>query len=124
MVSKLTETANYVSSNIVDLVSLCFMSGLDQNLTKLLELPPSIDDRLYTIEIVPYSDPVMGEPIYIVRAFLTPTPSTYGQAELPWTTNSFFNVDPAASSVSGGTGTMVIHCQKVGTNITMRFTRG
>ena len=87
-------------------------------------MPSSIYDNLYTIDIIPFSDPVMGEPIYIVRAYLTLSPSTYGQSELPWTTDSFFNIDVAASSVSGGTGNMVIHCQKIGTNITMRFTRG
>ena len=81
VVSKLTETADLVASDIIDLVSLCFLSDLDQNLTKLLELPPSIGDNLYTIDIVPYFDPVIGEPIYIVRASLALTPSTYGQVE-------------------------------------------
>lgn len=123
VVSKLTETASHVSFNIVDLVSLCFLSDADQNLTKTVGLPPSIYDNLYTIEIVPFSDLVMGETIYIVRAYLTLSPSTYGQSELPWTTDSFFNIDVAASSVSGGAGT-VIHCQKIGTNITMSFMRG
>ena len=121
---KLKETTNRVSSTIVDLVSLCFLTDVDQNLTKIVEVPSNIYDKMYTLEIYPYSDVVMGENIYVVRAYLTLYPSTYGLTELPWTADSFLNVDAAASSIPVGTGNIVIHCQKIGDTITIGLISG
>lgn len=121
---KLQETANCVSSTIIDLVSLCFLSDADQNLTKTIDVPSNIYDKMYTLEIYNYSDIVMGETIYIIRAYLTLYPSTYGQSELPWTTDSFLKVDATASSIPVGTDNIGIHCLKKGDTITIGLISG
>ena len=121
---KLKETANRVSSTISDLVLLCFLSDADQNLTKVIEVPSNIYNEMYTIEIYSYSDLVMEETIYVIRAYLTLNPSTHGLSELPWTADSFLNVDVAASSIPVGNSKISIHCQKIGDYITIGFIRG
>jgi len=121
---KLQETANHVSSTIADLVLLCFLSDVDQNLTKVIDVPSDIYDEMYNIEIYSYSDLVMEETIYVVRAYLTLSSSTHGLSELPWTADSFLEVDVAASSISVGTSKISIHCQKIDNNITIGLIKG
>lgn len=118
---KLRETANNIASNIVDLISLCFLSDVDQNLNRTIDVPTDIFNSIYSIEIYTYSDPIMKEDFYIVRAYLTLNPSIHGQSELPWTGDGILNIDPATSSISAGAGNLVIWCKKIGNNITIGF---
>jgi len=122
--SNLKDVADYVASNIVDLVSLCYLSHGDQNLNITIKIPTRIGNDIYTIRIFSFSDPNAEENLYIVRAYLTSNPSTYGQAELPWSSSEYVSVDPAASSVSSSIGYLVIWCRKTDENIVIGFAEG
>jgi hypothetical protein len=121
---KLRDIANQVSSTIVDLVSLCFLSEVDQNLTKRIELPSGIDNNLYTIKIDTYTDFLIDETYYVIRTYLTSKPTIFEQSELPWTVNGLLNIDAGASTVSNGSGKIVITCEKTGDIITLGLLRG
>ena len=118
---KLKEVADYVASNIMDLISLCYLSSGDQSLNKTVTVPESIGNNIYTIAIANFSDPAAGEVLYVVRAYLTLSPSVYGESELPWTSGGGIRVDSSASSISAGVGSFIIWCRKTGDTITVGF---
>jgi len=122
--NKLEEIADHVASNIVDLVSLSYLITGDSILNKTVTLPKGVGDDIYTVRILNFSDPVTGEILYVVRAYLTLDPSVYGDSELPWTSGGRLSFDPTASSISGGVENTIVWCRKTGENIVIGFAMG
>ena len=122
--NKLEEIADHVASNIVDLVSLSYLVTGDNILNKTITLPKGVGDDIYTVNVLNFSDPVTGEILYAVRAYLTLNPSVYRDSELPWTSGGRLTVDPTASSISGGVENTIVWCRKTGDNIKIGFAIG
>ncbi len=93
--SNLQDAADYVSSQIVDLVNLCFTSTEDQLLIKELEIPQQVGGSVYIIKIA-YSEDLVK-----IVAYFFSNPSILGESLLPWSTGGnieFFNgTDPGIS---------------------------
>jgi len=81
---QLQEAADYVASNIADLVSLCFINPIDQLVIKTLDLPEKIGEDYYSIIIVKPIVSDAGEEIILVKAYLNSNPYVYGEAILPF----------------------------------------
>lgn len=94
---QLQEAANYVSSNLVDLFSLCTLSSTDQLLIKSLDMPANIGDSFFNVTIIKNINPETLETSLVVRAILTAGYSAtggwaqYNEAPLPWTTIKIWN---------------------------------
>ena len=78
MVSNLQEVADYVSSEIVDLVSLGSLSAEGQLLIKELQLPEKIGGHVYNLTITESGDTLK------VQVYLRSDPSVFGESILPW----------------------------------------
>jgi len=91
LATQLQEAADYVSSNLVDLVSLCFISPTDQVLIKTLEMPENIGINVYTVTLVEKTNPITQEKLFVVKAFFDFRPSIYRESLLPWTTIKIWN---------------------------------
>jgi len=76
--SNLQEIAEYVASEIVDLVSLLSLSMGDQLLIKGLQMPEKIGGNIYNLTITKSGDALK------VRVYLASNPSVYGESVLPW----------------------------------------
>ncbi len=88
---QLQETANYVSSIFVDIVSLSLTSPVDQTLAKTLELPEFVGSDYYVVTLSENFNPITGEKIATVRVFLTNRPTTYRESVLPWSIVTIWN---------------------------------
>jgi len=75
---ELKEVADYVSDTFVNLYFLANSSDLNFNLTKELDLPESIHNRAYMIEILHDEE---GSALS-VRVYLRDEPSVYGESRL------------------------------------------
>jgi len=124
---QLQEAADYVSSNLVDLVSLCFISPTDQLLIKTLEMPENIGVNVYTVTLVEKTNPVTHEKLMIVKAHFDFRPSIYRESLLPWTTIKIWNgtsigdlgrVEPKLS-ISSSASNMVIWALRQAEEITV-----
>jgi len=83
---QLSKIANYIGYDAVDLVSLCYISDLDQLLVKNLTLPSGLTAYGYnmTVERVGQS--------MLVRVYLISDTLVYGEYTLPWSTESSIEI--------------------------------
>jgi len=116
----LEKISNYVASNVMDMVSLCYMSGVNQVISKRLEIPARIGAYGYNITILQMT----GEENFKVRAYLVSRPTIYGESTLPWSTSGMMKIyngtdigienlsfDPKISVFSGSSN-IVVWCLK------------
>ena len=120
--SQLEEIAGYISSNIVQLVSLTTLSDEDQFLIK-------------EFKIQRYVDPISQEEVFRVRVYLISKSSTYGVSYLPWSEGGSIHIyngtDPGipgsslspAVSLSSGYEEICVWSLKRGTEITVGLGR-
>ena len=89
---QLSKIANYIGSDIEDLVSLCYISELNQMLIKNLTLPTGLASYGYNMTIEKIGQSML------VRVYLISESEVYGEYILPWPTESnirFYNgLDP------------------------------
>jgi hypothetical protein len=78
---QLSKIANYIGSDMVDLVSLCYISAEDQLLIKNITLPAGITAYQYNMAIEKTTQ-------NIVRVSLVSESYVYGDYALPWSTES------------------------------------
>ena len=83
---QLSKIANYIGSDIVDLVSLCYISELDQMLIKTLTLPTGLTAYGYNMTIEKIGQSML------VRVYLISESEVYGEYILPWPTESNIRV--------------------------------
>jgi hypothetical protein len=83
---QLSKIANYIGSDIVDLVSLCYVSELDQLLIKDLKLPAGLTTYEYNITIEKTTQNML------VRVSLISESGVYGEYILPWSTENNIKV--------------------------------
>ncbi|MBS7631388.1 hypothetical protein KEJ47_07435 [Candidatus Bathyarchaeota archaeon] len=85
--AQLNQVANYVASNLVDLVSLNQMISGDKCLVKTIEIPYSIGENLYNVSLIPMIS--SGGDINVIRviAFIEKM-NLYAMVDLPWSVDS------------------------------------
>ncbi len=83
---QLSKIANYIGSDIVDLVSLCYISELNQMLIKNLTLPTGLTAYGYNMTIEKIGQSML------VRVYLISESLVYGEYILPWPTESNIRV--------------------------------
>jgi len=83
---QLSKIANYIGSDIVDLVTLSHVSDLDQLLVKNLTLPAGITSYGYNMTIE-----TIRQTMY-VRVYLISDSLVYGEYALPWSTESSIKI--------------------------------
>lgn len=88
---QLEEAANYIASNLADLISLCLISPADQLVVKTLDMPEKIGESYYSIAITKSVDPYIGEEMVTVKVYLNSDPFTIGEAILPFTLINVWN---------------------------------
>ncbi len=83
---QLSKIANYIGSDAVDLVSLCYINDMDQLLVKNLTLPAGITAYEYnmTVERVGQS--------MLVRVYMISDSLVYGEYTLPWSAESSIEI--------------------------------
>jgi len=96
--SNLQEVADYASSEIVDLVSLCSLSVEDQILIKEIRIPEEIRNYAYNLTIIE-----SGE-LLKVFIYLTSNPAVFGESILPWLIGTQFSVFNGTNFGINGTG--------------------
>lgn len=133
--SQLEEIAGYVSSNIVQLVSLTTLSDEDQFLIKEFKIPKYVANSLYQVTIEKYVDPVSQNEVLRVRVCIVSPSSIYGVSYLPWSEGRVIRVyngtDPGipesslspAVSLSSGYEEICVWSLKRGTEITVGLGR-
>ncbi len=123
IVVQLSKIANYIGSDIVDLVSLCYLGDQDQFLIKNVTLPSGLTAYGYNITIEE-----IGQSL-LVRVYLISDSYVYGEYALPWSTESNIevydgsgtypsNLTPrfAVDNLEKG---IVVWCQRAGDQITI-----
>ncbi len=120
----LQDVSQYVSGEIVDLVSLCYLSTEDQVIFKQLDIPQNISLEAYNLSIVSSQGLLKVIAQSIVR------PSLYGESLLPWSADGkigFYNgTDPGITDtritikprVSSVWKNLIVWCLKKGDRIT------
>jgi hypothetical protein len=83
---QLSKIANYIGSDIEDLVSLCYISKLNQMLIKNLTLPTGLTSYGYNMTIEKIGQSML------VRVYLISESEVYGEYILPWPTESNIRV--------------------------------
>jgi hypothetical protein len=83
---QLSKIANYIGSDIVDLVSLCYISELDQMLIKNLTLPTGLTSYGYNMTIEKIGQSML------IRVYLVSESLVYGEYILPWPIESNIRV--------------------------------
>jgi len=83
---QLSKIANYIGSDMVDLVSLCYIGELDQLLIKSLTLPAGLTVYGYNMTVEK-----IGQNM-VVRIYLISDSLVYGEYALPWSTESSIKV--------------------------------
>jgi len=129
LAQQLQEVTDYVSANIVDLVSLCFISPTDQLLIKGLEMPENIGTYFYSVTLQNATNPVTQEKLLMVRAFFDSRPTIYRESLLPWSMEGKLKIWNGAGinnprlqprfSVSSGASNMVVWALKQDEDITV-----
>ena len=128
LAQQLQEVTDYVSANIVDLVSLCFISPTDQLLIKGLEMPENIGTYLYSVTLKNTTNPVTQERLLMVQAFFDSRPSIYKESLLPWSMEGKLKIWNGTEinqkiqekfSISSGASNIVAWALKQGEEITV-----
>jgi hypothetical protein len=79
---QLSKIANYIGSDTVDLVSLCYISDENQTLIKKITLPAGLTAYGYNMTIEKIGQSML------VRVYLISDSDVYGEYTLPWSTES------------------------------------
>jgi len=79
---QLEKVSNYFAANIVDLVSLCYMSKTDQLIIKSLDIPTSLMGYGYAVTILNTTEAI------IVRSSLFSLTAVSGEYALPWSVDA------------------------------------
>jgi len=120
----LQDVSQHVSGEIVDLVSLCYLSTGDQLIFKELDIPKNINLEAYNVSIVSSQGLLKVVAQSIVRL------SLYGESLLPWSADGnigFYNgTDPGINdpritpkvSVSSISENLIVWCLKKEDRIT------
>jgi hypothetical protein len=130
--TQLEEVVNYISSNAIDLVSLCSLSNLDQLIMEELEVPERVNTNYYNITIERVKDPNTKEWLFTVRAHLNSQPTILKESNLPWSAEGNLRVyngtDPLGITdstlqpeliVSSNSANIVVWCLKNGEKTTI-----
>jgi|GEM_PF-973874 len=83
---QLSKIADYIGSDTVDLVSLCYINDMDQMLVKNLTLPAGLTAYGYNMAVEK-----AGQSMF-VRVYLISDSLVYGEYALPWSTESGIKV--------------------------------
>jgi hypothetical protein len=124
--------ANYIGSDLVDLVSLCYMSETNQLVIKSLNFPAGLTAYGYEVTIENMAQSMR------VQANLISEYEVYGEYILPWSADGTIriyngsdvevenyiqserpNLTPKTMVFNGETGIVVIWCAKIGDQITV-----
>jgi hypothetical protein len=124
--------ANYIGSDLVDLVSLCCISETDQLVIKSLNFPEGITAYGYEATLENTAQGIR------VQANLISESEVYGEYILPWSADSHIriyngsdveienyiqserpNLNPEVMVFNGETGTVVVWCVKIEDQITI-----
>jgi len=89
--AQLKQAADFLASNIVDLVTLSQLTEGDQFLVKVVETPTFIGERLYNISLVTMT-PSYGDMEVIRVVTRIDALSIYATADLPWSVNSAIKI--------------------------------
>ena len=125
---QLQEVTDYVSANLVDLVSLCFISPTDLLLIKGLQMPENIGTYLYSVTLKNTTNPVTQERLLMVQAFFDSRPSIYRESLLPWSMEGKLKIWNGTEinqkiqekfSISSGASNIVAWALKQGEEITV-----
>lgn len=125
---QLQEAADYVSSNFVDLISLCSISSSDQLLVKTLEMPKGIGTDAFSTSLIEMVNPITFKRYLTIRAIMNSQEgwSMYKEATLPWVAVKVWNgtIVQGLNRILPGltissTASPVIWVQKLGTEITI-----
>jgi len=126
---QLQEVTDYVSANLVDLVSLCFISPTDLLLIKGLQMPENIGTYLYSVTLKNTTNSVTQERLLVIRAFFDSKPSICKESLLPWSTEGKLKIwngtgidNPRLQprfSISSGASNIVAWALKQGEEITV-----
>jgi hypothetical protein len=84
--AQLETVTDYISSNIVDLVTLCALSNIDQLIIEGLEIPVHLNTTYFSITLVQVEDHHTHEELFSIRTYLDSKPTTLKEATLPWST--------------------------------------
>lgn len=87
---QLQEAADYVSANLIDLVSLAQISATDQFLVKSVSLPQNIGSDFFIITISEEKNEVQQKQL-LVKAFFSSRPTIQMESVLPWMTIGTWN---------------------------------
>lgn len=85
--AQLNQVANYVASNLVDLVAINQMISGDKCLIKTIEIPYSIGENLYNISLIPMTSSTGSVNVIKVVAFIEKL-NLYAMVDLPWSVDS------------------------------------
>ena len=86
--TQLEEIADYISSNVIDLVSLCSLSNLDQLIIKELDILEFVSETYYyNITLVEIKDPNTQEWLFAIRTYPVSKPTIIKESNLPWSAN-------------------------------------
>ena len=88
---QLGQVADYISSNIVDLVTLGQLTDRDQFLTKEIEIPRVIADKLYNISLLVMT-PSYGDNDVIRVLVRIDSLDIYASSDMPWSANSNIHI--------------------------------
>lgn len=128
---QLGRIANYIGSDIIDLVSLCYTTNLDQLLIKQLNLPKGLTAYAYDLSLEK-----IGQSM-VVRAYLISDSNIYGEFVLPFSIegniklyngsdsqieNFILSENPSLNpelEIYSRDANAVVWCAKIGGNITI-----
>jgi len=85
--AQLGQVADYLSSNIIDLVTLSQLTEGDQFLVKVVEMPTFIGERVYNISLTTMT-PSYGDADLIRIITRIDALNIYATSDLPWSLNS------------------------------------
>lgn len=124
--------ANYVGSDLVDLVSLCYISEINQTIIKSLNFPEGITAYGYEVTLENTTNGMR------VQANLISESEVYGEYILPWSADSNIRIyngsdvnvenqiqserpslNPEVMVFNGETGIPVVWCVKIEDQITI-----
>jgi hypothetical protein len=85
--AQLGQVGEYISSTLIDLVTLSQLTESDQFLTKDIAIPTTIGEKIYNISLITMT-PSYGE-AELMRVFTSIDPlNIYATSDLPWSMNS------------------------------------
>jgi hypothetical protein len=129
--TQLEEVADYVSSNVIDLVSLCSLSNLDQLIIKELDIPEVVSETYYyNITLVQIKDSNTQEWLFAIRTYPVSQPTIIKESNLPWVADGnimvYNGTDPVETTLKlkvtvSSLANVVAWCSKSGEKISIGF---